>query len=124
MYTKIFLLILLHISLYSAPAMPGLKTFTQPDGTQFIGELKGDSSFHWIQSNGDVIIYNPKDKFYYKAIVDKDKGLNPSTIKPTIISNTRKSSSLTPNKQKSISNKDMLNLRYLNKKAKSVHHPQ
>jgi len=124
MYIKILLVILFNISLYSGQAIPGLKTFTQPDGTQFIGELKGDSSFHWIQSNGDIIIYNPKDKCYYKAIVDKDKGLIPTAIKPAIISTTQKSPSLKLIKQKNISKEDITNLRYLNKKAKSISHPR
>ena len=124
MYIKIFLLILLNITLYSVQALPGLKTFTQPDGSTFVGELKGDSSFHWIQSNGDVIIYNPSDKFYYKAIVDKNKGLQISGVKPMATSNTKKGPSLKQVEQKSISSKDRLNLKYLNKKAKSIHHPQ
>lgn len=124
MHKNIFLLTLLAVTLYSASARPGLITFTQADGTTFIGELKGDSSFNWIQSNGDVIIYNPNDKFYYKAIVDKNKGLLISDVKPTSTSVSKKSSSLKQVEQKSISSEDSLNLKYLNKKAKSIHHPQ
>ena len=56
------------ISFASQPR-PGIISFTQPDGTKFLGVLKGDAYFNWIESNGDVIIYNPKDKFYHKAIV-------------------------------------------------------
>ncbi len=124
MYTKIFLLISLQVALYSAPAISGLRIFTQADGTQFIGELKGDSSFHWIQSNGEIIIYNPDDKFYYKAVITRDKGLVSTGIKPKALSKTQQASSLKQVKQKDISQEDKLNLRLLNKKIKSKNHPQ
>lgn len=75
-YVNIFLLItLLHVTAFASPAIKRQITFTQPDGTTFEGRLHGDASFHWIESNGDVVIYNPEDKYYYKAVVDKDKGL-------------------------------------------------
>jgi hypothetical protein len=73
---KILLLtVLLDIAAFGAPAIQREVLFTQPDGTYFYGKLKGDASFHWIESNGDVVLYNPKDKYYYKAIVDPDRGL-------------------------------------------------
>jgi len=75
-YVNIFLLIaFFYVTAFASPAINKKITFTQPDGTTFEGELRGDASFHWIESNGDVVIYNPEDKYYYKAVVDKDKGL-------------------------------------------------
>ena len=79
--TTLFVVILLNIAAFGAPALDRKITFTQPDGTQFVGKQKGDASFHWIQSGSDIVIYNPKDKYYYKAIVDKDKGILPSRQK-------------------------------------------
>ena len=57
--------------LQAAPARNGVKTFTQPDGSTFQGILKGDSSFHWIESENKVVLFNAKDKFYYNASFDK-----------------------------------------------------
>ena len=79
--TTLFLVILLNIAVFGAPALEREITFTQPDGTQFVGKQKGDASFHWIESGGDIVIYNPNDKYYYKAIVDKEKGIVPTTQK-------------------------------------------
>ena len=84
---KALLLLMLASSLsFAAPAVEGELTFTQPDGTQFKGLLKGDSAMHWIESNGDIIIANPKDKFYYKARLSKDNTLVLTTEKPRAIS--------------------------------------
>ena len=79
--TTLFVVILLNIAAFGAPALDRKITFTQPDGTQFVGKQKGDASFHWIQSGSDIVIYNPKDKYYYKAIVDKEKGIRATTQK-------------------------------------------
>ena len=57
--------------LQAAPARGGIMTFTQPDGSTFQGILKGDSSFHWIESENKVVLFNSKDKFYYNASFDK-----------------------------------------------------
>ena len=77
----LFVIILVNIAALGAPALKRTITFTQPDGTQFVGKQKGDASFHWIESGGDIVVYNPKDKYYYKAIVDKEKGIVPTTQK-------------------------------------------
>ena len=79
--TTLFLVILLNVAAFGAPALEREITFTQPDGTQFVGKQKGDASFHWIESGGDIVIYNPNDRYYYKAIVDKEKGIVPTTQK-------------------------------------------
>ncbi len=79
--TNLFVVSLLNIAAFGAPALNRKITFTQPDGTQFVGKQKGDASFHWIESGSDIVIYNPKDKYYYKAIVDKEKGIVATTQK-------------------------------------------
>jgi hypothetical protein len=77
-----FALMFLNTLGFAAEAMPGVDTFTQPDGSKFEGVLKGDSAFNWIESNGNVILYNKADKFYYKAIYDADKGFVLTNVKP------------------------------------------
>ena len=67
----------------AGPALSGERSFTQPDGTKFQGELKGDSSFHWIESKGEIVIYNPKDKYYYKASINAENKLQMSNEKPS-----------------------------------------
>lgn len=74
LYILIFSL-LINFYLYAAPASPNVRTFTQADGTTFQGVLKGTSAFHWIQSNGQIVKYNYKDKFYHIAIFDKNNTL-------------------------------------------------
>ena len=76
--STVFLIATLNASL----ARGGLITFTQPDGTEFEGYLKGDASFHWIESNSHVILYNADDKFYYNAELSKTGELKISKEKP------------------------------------------
>jgi len=111
---------------FGAPAINRTITFTQPDGTHFSGNLKGDSSFHWIESNGDVVVYNPKDKYYYKAIVDKEKGLIITTQKPTAKLKERMKNSLNAVNgiTKEISQTDRESLFILYKKSKTINHPR
>ncbi len=60
-------LLLAFTALDAAPARGGLHTFTQADGRSFQGYLKGDAAFHWIESNGSVVLFNRVDNNYYKA---------------------------------------------------------
>jgi len=85
--------VILLTSLQASSAISGTRLFTQADGTQFEGVLRGDSSFHWIESNGVVVKYNPNDKFYYKAIIDETQGIILTTQKPATTAN--RSASLT-----------------------------
>lgn len=114
---KIILLFVLSFSLNAGLPIEGKRVFTQPDGTQFEGFLKGDSAFHWIESDGSIVTYNPKDKFYYKALVDSEKGLVLTKEKPNVLKNRR---SLQIHK---ISDEDKKNLRSLSQKIKEGKHP-
>lgn len=69
------LLLLLNLTLLAGPARGGVITFTQPDGTTFQGLLKGTSAFHWIESDGQIIKYKEKDKFYHIAKFDANSSL-------------------------------------------------
>ena len=109
---------------FAGPAITGTRTFAQPDGTKFEGVLKGDSSFHWIESNGKVVIYNPEDKFYYEAIIDTTNGLILSATKPQVkSSNLLQAKSLKPIEHK-VSSDDKNKLFILYKKSKTGHHPE
>ena len=122
---KIFLtLACLNGFVLAGPAITGIRTFTQPDGTKFEGILKGDSSFHWIESNGKVVIYNPEDKFYYEAIIDTTKGLMLSTNKPVIKNNTLLQANALHDVKHKLSKDDKDKLFILYKKSKTGHHPQ
>jgi len=67
--------------LMAVPASPDVATFKQADGTSFEGILKGNAFFNWIESDGNVVLYNAKDKTYYKAVFDEEKGLVMGTQK-------------------------------------------
>ena len=116
--------IVFNVTAFGAPAITREIVFTQPDGTHFSGELKGDSSFHWIESNGDVIIYNPQDKYYYKAIVDSQKGLLISSEKATSKSSELRGLNSSKSKIKSVSDEVKEKLHFLYKKAKDTDGPR
>jgi len=81
MKSLIIIFLSIYTTLYATQAIQRELTFTQPDGTTFKGYMRGDSALHWIESNGEIIVYNPKDKYYYKAKIDEEKGLVPSSEK-------------------------------------------
>jgi hypothetical protein len=120
---NIFLFLITAYALYAAPAIRRELEFTQPDGTTFKGYLKGDSAFHWIESGEDVILYNPKDKYYYKAIVDRKNGLKLSNEKAgeNVL---KKSAYIKSTTDTTISPKKREDLQYLYKKAKNANNPK
>lgn len=70
---QFFILISLGTTLLNAaPARGGLHTYTQADGRTFQATLHGDAAFHWMESNGEIIMYNPQDKNYYNAELTSD----------------------------------------------------
>jgi len=117
-------LTLLSSILLAGPAITGTRTFTQPDGTTFEGVLKGDSSFHWIESDGSAVVYNPKDKFYYKATIDKDKGLIPTEEKPNIKVQNRSSAINGAVINHDVKESDKKSLKELHKKSKVGNYPR
>ena len=65
------LILLLSAVAYAAPAAPGERAFTQPDGSQFRATLKGDEWFNWVAlDNGYVALYSHASKAYEYAVVD------------------------------------------------------
>ena len=127
--TKKTLFLLLFFSLfqtlYAAPARSGLQVFTQPDGTKFQGYLKGDAAFHWIESDAKIVLYNPKDKFYYNAVVDANNSLVIGTTKPSTMPSSRVGfqTSQTPSEQ-TISTKYTKALKMMQNKAHTGMYPR
>jgi hypothetical protein len=67
-------------TLYSAPAFHGKRVYTQNDGTQFTGQLKGDEYLHWIESDdGTILRYNSKSKNFDYAKIESNE-LSPSGV--------------------------------------------
>ena len=74
---KLIKMITLSILLFITPLMgsqayTGLLTFEQADGSTFDGQLKGDSALNWIESAGNIIKYNPEDKYYYIVTISEE----------------------------------------------------
>jgi hypothetical protein len=79
-----FLLTLFNLAL-AAPAYQGDIEFKNSDGSSFVGTLKGDEYFSWIENKElDIIVYNDKNKNYeYGKFIKIDNQLQlvPSGIK-------------------------------------------
>ena len=120
MMRSLLIICLSVLALYGAPAIQREIEFVQPDGTTFRGYLKGDSAFHWIESGGDIIVYNPKDKYYYKAIVDTKRGLMPTKEKAG--QNKQYKSAAFKTEVEDIQRKK--DLQFLYKKAKNENSPR
>lgn len=116
--------ILLSSFAIAGPAFPGTRTFTQPDGTTFEGNLKGDSSFHWIESDGNIVIVNPDDKFYYNAVIGADNSLKLTNQKPAVKADGVFQSNGITQKKHDVSADDRKKLRNLYKKSKTGNHPR
>ena len=70
---QFFIMMILGATLLSgAPARGGLHTYRQADGSTFQATLHGDAAFHWMESNGEVILFNPQDKNYYNASLSSE----------------------------------------------------
>jgi len=125
-YIRAILVSLLVLTgLNAAPARGGLITFTQPDGTTFEGLLKGDSSFHWIQSGQNIVLYNSKDKFYYNAKVDENGNLVVGKIKPSRSSTMQRAVSVHSNESNdSISDTLKNALKKERKESRQGSHPR
>ena len=123
------LFVLFTLTLNAAPARGGLITFTQPDGTTFEGFLKGDSTFNWIESGSNVVMYSKEDNFYYNAEVDKNGKLVMTKKRPSkskTYKSTRASSLTKQEKQKlhQLDNRTKNALREMQKNARKGSHPR
>jgi len=119
------LIIFLISSLQAAPARAGLHTFTQPDGTKFQGYLKGDAAFHWIESDAQIVLLSPKDKFYYNALIDADNTLVVGGTKPkTIFSSRSGFQTLQKETKHKVSQKYKEALKMMQNKAHTGIHPR
>jgi len=68
-------LLLLPLSLYCVSAFPGVLTFTQNDGGQFKGTLRGDEWLNYVSLPNDyVAIYNKDSKNYEYALIEVKDG--------------------------------------------------
>lgn len=108
----------------AGPAFPGTRVFTQPDGTTFEGNLKGDSSFNWIESDGAIVKNNPADKFYYKATIGADNSLRLSNQKPAKKVDGISRSGSKALKKHDVSADDRNKLKNLHKKARQGNGPR
>jgi len=78
----LFILSIVSILAFGAPAFSQPFTFKQSDGSTFIGKLKGDEYLHWVENEkGDVLLLNKKSRNFEYAII-KEGRLSPSGIKP------------------------------------------
>lgn len=68
---SVIMLTLLTSLLFAVPARPGFRPFTQPDGTVFIAELRGDEHFHFARTeDGYSIIRDSEGWWTYAQKVD------------------------------------------------------
>ncbi len=123
-YKTLIAIIFLGTLLYAAPARGGVKTFTQPDGTTFQGLLRGDSSFHWIESNQEIVLFNKEDKFYYNAIIDETGSLKLS--KKRVMNGVHRSvqNSIVSASSHRVSSDLKASLEKLYRASKKIPHPQ
>jgi len=123
-YKILLAMIFLGTFLHAAPARSGVKTFTQPDGTTFQGLLRGDSSFHWIESNQEIVLFNKEDKFYYNAIIDETGSLKLS--KKRLINSVQKSiqNGVVSASSHRVSSDLKASLEKLYRASKKIPHPQ
>ncbi len=59
--------IIIYIDALGVPAYPKWKKFRQPDGTVFIGRLRGDEHYHWLETKGRYMAVLNKDGWWVYA---------------------------------------------------------
>jgi len=71
----LFLTISITTLAFCAPALQGNLNFQQPDGNSFVGQLKGDEWFNWVEdSSGYPVKYNNKSKNFEYGKLKEVKG--------------------------------------------------
>lgn len=78
MFVVCLIVSVMNIPIFAVSAFPGPVTFKQHDGGRFIGKLKGDEWFGWIEDQaGHVVIYNKNSKRYeYAKLVEKNSSVD------------------------------------------------
>ena len=70
-------LLLSSLSVWAVPAAPGVRTFTQPDGSTFEGHLRGDEFFNWVETRESrVAVKNRTSGFFEFAVIREENGRN------------------------------------------------
>ena len=109
MKQTLLILVLVATTLFAVPAMPGKLTFKQNDGSVFVGELKGDEYFYWIETeDGYIVKYNKNSKEYEYMLLDAQDELVFSEIK--VKSQEPKSSFIHLNSSQSTTTKTNISL--------------
>ncbi|HIC44340.1 MAG TPA: hypothetical protein EYO73_08680, partial [Sulfurimonas sp.] len=86
MKQTLLILVLLATTLFGVPAMPGKLTFKQNDGSVFVGELKGDEYFYWIETeDGYIVKYNKNSKEYDQILETSKIISNIKTLKENLL---------------------------------------
>ena len=75
------LLLLLALTLYSAPTYSRLKEFQNANGTTFFATPKGNHHLNWIQTqDGDILKYNTKTNNFEFAKIEGKRLVPSGTI--------------------------------------------
>lgn len=126
----LFVVVSIASALNGAQARSGLITFSQPDGSEFEGYLRGDPAFHWIESNGEIVLYNNKDGYYYNVIINSNSSVEFTTNRPPkkVSKDTKQTSfqttSVSSTVSHSVSRDSREKLLKLQKKSKEGHRPK
>jgi hypothetical protein len=71
-----FILLLISSNILAVSAIPGIQIFSQPNGSTFTGELKGDEYFNWVEDSlGRVIQFNPMSTNYEYSVITESNGV-------------------------------------------------
>ncbi|MEA3523458.1 MAG: hypothetical protein U9R50_10855 [Campylobacterota bacterium] len=75
---KMLLIILLSTLLFATATRTNIQSFTQSDGSSFLGRLQGDAFLHWIETkDGSILLFNKKtENFEYATIKNGDLTLS------------------------------------------------
>ncbi len=62
---------------WAVPAAPGVRTFTQPDGSTFRGQLRGDEFFNWVETQeARIAVKNRTSGYFEFAVIREESGRN------------------------------------------------
>lgn len=70
------ILIILAQAAWAAPAKPGKRTYTQPDGTTIVIQLHGDEFFHWVTDESGQVVEMDENGYYRPATLPSEVELS------------------------------------------------